>query len=423
MVFYFFIFIFLLISYNSYELFEDYYNEAEKYLNKLTLEQKIGQIFFSEFDSTKDYTEYPDITPGGYVLFSNAFNFEEKYIKENIKKIQKESIKKTGLPLGLSVDEEGGLVNRVSNYFRHEPFPSPQEIYNKSGIRGILKIDKEKRDLLKKFYINVNLAPVADISLNSKDIMYTRTIARNANDTSKYISKDVEGYVNDSFTCCLKHFPGYGNTSDTHVGRGWDDRGYEIFLTQDFLPFIAGIEQKAPMILISHNIVKCKDIEYPASLSETWHKILRNDLNFTGLIITDDLVMKAISNFYDKETAAILGVKAGNDILITGYYKEQYNAVLKAVQNGNISEDIINTAVKRIIAWKLKYISINDFIDDNQEETSDNTTLIVVLCVIGGLLIIGVIVVLIIFYKKKKNKGNNDNNNKDNKIALVNYAE
>lgn len=164
------------------------------------------------------------------------------------------------------------------------------------------------------------------------------------------------------------------------------------------------------MILISHNTVICKDDEYPASLSKTWHKILREDLNYSGLIITDDFTMDAIRHFYKKETAAILGVKAGNDIIITGYYEEQYKAVLKAVQNKEISEDLINTAVRRIIAWKLKYLSISDF-DDEQSDNNpeekpkdNNTTLIVVLSVIGGLIVIGAIVIVIIIFQKKKER-------------------
>ena len=126
--------------------------------------------------------------------------------------MNKISMEKIGLPLGLSVDEEGGIVCRVSKYFRKEGnFPSPQEIYNESGIAGILSIDQEKRDLLRNFSLNINLAPVADLSYNPNDYMFERTLGRLLNITAEYIGADVEGYVNDTFTCCAKHFPGYGN--------------------------------------------------------------------------------------------------------------------------------------------------------------------------------------------------------------------
>ena len=237
-------FLILLTLCNSSELFEDYYEEAEKYLKNLTIEQRIGQMFIPQFYPPTDYYEFPEVTPGGFLLFASAFKYNAKFIKENIKKMQRASINNTGLPLGFSVDEEGGIVNRVSKYFRDEPFPSPQEIYNKSGIEGILEIDQEKRDLLREFYMNINLAPVADVTSNPKAPLYKRTLARDANETAEYIAKDVEGYVNDNFTCCLKHFPGYGNNVDTHGGMAIDERSYETFLTEDFLPFKAGITQK-----------------------------------------------------------------------------------------------------------------------------------------------------------------------------------
>ena len=328
-------FLILLSLCNSSELFEDYYEEAEKYLKNLTIEQRIGQMFIPQFYPPIDYYEFPEVTPGGFLLFASAFNCGAKFIKENIKKIQRASFNNTRLPLGFSVDEEGGIVNRVSKYFRDKPFPSPQQIYNESGIEGILEIDQEKRNLLRKFYMNINLASVADVTSDPNAPLFKRTLARDAKEIAEYIAKDVEGYVNDNFTCCLKHFPGYGNNVDTHGGMAIDERSYETFLNEDFLPFEAGITQKVPMILISHNIVKCKDTEYPASLSIPWHKILREDLNFSGLLITDDLTMKAIKDFYTLEKAAILAVKAGNDLIITGYYETQYNAVLQAVKNGN----------------------------------------------------------------------------------------
>ena len=253
-------------------------------MKNMTIEERIGQIFFPRFNLKNSTDDIKNRKPGGFMLFANDFNFEEKYIQDYITKIQNLSYDAIGLPLGLAVDEEGGTVNRVSKYHRKEgPFPSPQEIYNKSGIEGILKIDQEKRDLLRKFYLNINLAPVADLSYNPKDYIYGRTIGRKAQEAAEYIAKDVEGYVNDNYTCCLKHFPGYGNNSDTHTGISIDNRTYENFKNEDFKVFQAGINNKAQIVLVSHNIVTCKDGKHPASISKTWHDILRHELNFTGL--------------------------------------------------------------------------------------------------------------------------------------------
>ena len=334
------------------ELFEDHYKEAEKILSKMTLEQKVGQMFFPKFNNdTKD----EDITkkfPGGFVLYANDFNLpDENIIINNIDYIQKLSQKTMKLPLGLAVDEEGGRVVRISQYHRSENFSTPHNIYNQSGLEGILKIDQEKRDLLKKFKMNVNLAPVADMSDNPADYIYPRTLGYSLNETINYIKEDVKSYVNDNFTCCAKHFPGYGNNIDTHTGIAIDEREYNVFLNVDLKPFQAGIEEKLPMILVSHNIVKCKDDKYPASISKTWHEILRNELNYSGLILTDDLSMDAIKEYNGIYSPAIIAINAGNDILLTGGdFNSHLEAAIEAAKNGTISEDTLNKACRRILA-------------------------------------------------------------------------
>ena len=109
--------------------------------------------------------------------------------------------------------------------------------------------------------------------------------------------------------------------------------------------------------MVSHNIVTCKDKIYPASLSKEWHNILRKDLNYTGLILTDDISMGAITKYKSDEPVAVLAVKSGNDIIETSNYYQHYEDVRKAVESGDIKEEIINKACRRIIAWKLKYLS------------------------------------------------------------------
>ena len=360
-IYYLFIFLIMLTLCSSSELFEEYYSQAEKYLNKMTIEERIGQMFFPRYDPETASDDIKNRKPGGFVLFAKDFNYEEDYIKNYIQELQNISKESNGLPLGLAVDEEGGLVVRVSRYHRKEgKFPSPQDIYKESGIEGILKIDQEKRDLLKKFYLNVNLAPVADVSYNEQDFIYERTLGKFANETAYYIGKDVEGYVNDNFSCCAKHFPGYGNNKDTHTGVAVDERSYDNFLKEDFLPFEAAIANKIPMILFSHNIVLCKDSKYPVSLSKEWHNIIRNELHYSGLILTDDISMGAIKQFTNNVSEAVVAILAGNDILLTSDYYKHLDAAIEAYNKGVIEENIINTACRRIIAWKLRYGLIED---------------------------------------------------------------
>ena len=388
----------LFVLCSSKDLFEDYYQKAEEFMKGMTLEEKIGQMLFPRFNLTNYTDDIPIKKPGGFVLFAYDFNYNETFIQQYINKSQELSEANVGLPLGLAVDEEGGTVVRVSPYHRDEGgFPSPQQIYNESGNDGILKIDQEKRDLLRKFFLNVNLAPVADISYNSSDYIYDRTLGRGPEESAEYIEKDVEGYVNDNFTCCAKHFPGYGNNIDTHGDIAIDKRSYEQFQNEDFLTFEAAIRKQIPMILVSHNIVLCKDKKYPASLSKAWHDILRNELNYTGLILTDDLSMGAIKKYTDNISEAVLAVNAGNDILLTSDYYKHYDALMKAADDGKITEETVDKACKRIIAWKFKYLNA-------KEREPNYTTLIIVASVLGVLILGAVILFLILWLKNRKKK-------------------
>jgi len=192
------------------------------------------------------------------------------------------------------------------------------------------------------------------VSVNENDYIYSRSFGKDAKTTSDLIRKMVEVANENKMNSCLKHFPGYGSNVDTHKGIATDNREYNTFLEQDYLPFKAGIEAKVPCILVSHNIVTSMDKDYPSSLSSKVIKELRDTLNYTGIIITDDLAMDAVKSFVEDKKAATLAIQAGNDMIITSDFKEMYDEVLESVKENVISEDTINTAVLRIISWKLE---------------------------------------------------------------------
>lgn len=152
----------------------------------------------------------------------------------------------------------------------------------------------------------------------------------------------------------LKHFPGYGSNPDTHKGIAVDNSDYESFLTRDFLPFQSGIQAGAGSVMVSHNIVTSMDEKLPASLSPKVNKILRQQLNFTGVIMTDDLSMKAIEDSIGAEEAAELAVAAGNNLLISTHFDIQIPAVLAAVKEGRIPTKSIDESVLKILEWKLQ---------------------------------------------------------------------
>ena len=335
-------------------LFSSYYDEAEEMLSKMTLEEKVGQMFLARYHSSGVINEIKNYQPAGYILFGKDFqNATPNSIKKELQDCQNAS----KIPLALGVDEEGGTVVRVSQYkaFRASPFKSPREIYANGGMNAIISDSHEKSNLLKNLGINMNLAPVVDVPKTSNDFIYKRAFSTNVNEVKDFTNQIINAMKSDNITSVMKHFPGYGNNVDTHTGIAIDKRDYSNFENRDFIPFEEGIKNGAPAILVSHNIVEFMDKSKPASLSENVHNILRNELGFSGIIMTDDLAMDAVKQYVENGDAATQAVLAGNDLIISSDFANQRNEVLQAVKDGTIEENTINNAVKRVLAWKMMY--------------------------------------------------------------------
>ena len=225
--------------------------------------------------------------------------------------------------------------------------------FNKDGgIKKILEIEKEKRNLIKNLSLNINFAPVADYTENSSSYIYNRTLGQSITETEKYISEVVKEANKDNFTTCLKHFPGYGGNTDTHKGIAIDKRELKEFKEKDFKPFIAGINQNVPMIMVSHNIIEKIDSKYPSSISAKIHKILREELKYTGLIVTDDISMGAITQFGSGQSIGTVALLSGVDIIMSSNNTQNYDDVVKAYDKGIIDIEQIDIAVTRILACK-----------------------------------------------------------------------
>lgn len=327
-------------------------SKLETYVDSMSLEQMVGQMFFARCPSSGAAAQISSYHPGGYILFARDFaNQTPASVKSTIAGYQNAS--KT--PMLIGVDEEGGTVVRVSKYpaFRASRFLSPADIYNKSGINGLVSDTAEKDALLKSLGINVNLGPVCDVSQNPSDYIYDRTLGKSGKESAPAISAMVSQMKKDKMGSVLKHFPGYGSNVDTHTGIAVDKRNIDSFRQNDFLPFAAGIKAGAGGIMINHNIVNCLDSKRPASLSPAVAKTLRNELGFKGVIMTDDLSMSAIKQYTDGKNAAVSAVIAGSDMLISSDFVNQYNAVLSAVKNGTISKSRIKQSCLRIVQWKV----------------------------------------------------------------------
>ena len=331
---------------------EDNTAAAERYVNNLPLEAQVAQMFFARCPETDAAALAGQYDIGGYILFARDFDGQTRdSVTQTIQSYQDAA----ATPMLIGVDEEGGTVVRISSNpnLRAAPFHSPQSLYNEGGFTLITSDTKEKDELLASLGVNVNFAPVCDVSTNPADFINARAFGQDAAQTSEYVRTVVSQMVADGTGMVLKHFPGYGSNVDTHTGIAIDERPLDSFRESDFLPFEAGIAAGAQSILVSHNVVNCMDSELPASLSPAVHDILRTELGFDGVIMTDDLIMEAITDYTGGENAAVLAVQAGNDMLVSSDFVTQYNAVLAAVQDGTISADRIRESAVRVIRWKL----------------------------------------------------------------------
>jgi beta-N-acetylhexosaminidase len=325
--------------------------DMKNIISKMSIEEKVGQMFIVRCPVEKAVENITEYNLGGYILFARDFEGKTKQqLADKIQSYQDVS----EIKMLIAVDEEGGTVNRLSilRAFRAVPFWSPQKLYREGGWELVISDTVEKSALLKSLGINVNMAPVCDISENPEDYIYSRTFGKNAAETSRYVETVVKTMKSESIGSVLKHFPGYGNNKDTHTGIVHDKRSYENFANNDFKPFKAGVDAGAGAVLVSHNIVEAVDDEYPASLSPKMHKLLRSEFNFNGVIMTDDLVMDAIKDYTGESEAAVAAVLAGNDLLCCTNFETQIPAVIDAVNNGIISETQIDGSVLRILKWK-----------------------------------------------------------------------
>lgn len=323
----------------------------QELLSSMSVEEKVGQMFFVRCPDTGAPEAVSQYKLGGYILFGRDFKGKTaEQVRSDIDSYQSAA----GVPLLIGTDEEGGTVVRASsnpNLFPHV-CQSPQALYAQGGMDSIIQDARQKSLTLLDLGVNVNLAPVADVSTDPNDFIYDRSFGQDAQATADYVSNVVQAMNAEGIGSVLKHFPGYGNNADTHTGVAIDQRPYETFETSDYLPFTAGIQAGADAVLVSHNVMSCVDSQLPASLSPAVHQELRNTLGFQGVIMTDDLAMEAVAAYATNESAAVMAVQAGNDMIVTTDFQTQIPQVVEAVNNGTIDEDQIDQSVTRILQWK-----------------------------------------------------------------------
>ena len=314
--------------------------KLDKIISGMTLEEKVGQLFYVRCPDEGATQWITDYHLGGFVLFGR--DFAEKTVEQvrhDIQSYQQASIK---VPLLIGVDEEGGDVVRISDNpnLYSEAFPSPKNVYEQGGWE------------LLSLGVNVNMAPVCDISDDPYSFIYSRSFSGDVSEVNTFVTKTVNICKEKRLGTVLKHFPGYGDNADTHEDMVYDDRSYETYQKTDFQPFKAGVEAGADSVLVAHIVVESMDDSLPASLSPKVHEVLRTELDFDGVIMTDDLAMEGVAKYTDADTAAVAAIQCGNDLLCCSDVETEYPAVLEAVQSGVITEERVDESVRRILRWK-----------------------------------------------------------------------
>ena len=335
---------------------------AKERLSTMTLEEKVGQLFFVRCPADSQVSDVSKYHLGGYILFGR--DTKDKTADDLIQTIAGYQAAAGEIPLLIGTDEEGGTVVRVSSNpkLRSEKYRSPQQLYQAGGMEAITEDTHKKDLLLKALGFNVNFAPVADVSTSPDDFIYARSFGQNAESTASYVAAAVSQMHRDGMGSVLKHFPGYGNNADTHTGISVDKRSLQTFLASDFLPFRVGITagDGSEAVLVSHNIMESVDKTLPSSLSPAVHVLLRQEIGFDGVAITDDLAMEAVAAYAQDGSVAVLALKAGNDMVLTSDYRTQIPQVIAAVNSGALAQRVIDSACTRVLIWKMSLGLLSD---------------------------------------------------------------
>lgn len=338
-------------------------------MENMTLREKVGQLFIIRPESiVKEYRGYEiglnadmraiyeDYPCGGFALFEKNITDEMQIIKFTT---DLHALKYAPL---LCIDEEGGSVSRISNHpnMPIDEIPNMQDIAETDDAYEAYKVGDNIGSYLKKYGFDVDLAPVADVNTNPDNpIIGVRAFGDDPVTAGAMVAAVVEGLHNNNIGACLKHYPGHGDTkTDTHLGYAETTKDWEEILNCEMVPFIAGINANADMIMVAHIAApRVTGSDEPATLSYTLiTEKLRNELHYDGIIITDAIEMKAITSVYSSGEAAVKCIQAGVDIvLMPENYIEAFDAVVKAVEDGIITEERINESLLRILRLKAKY--------------------------------------------------------------------
>jgi len=343
-------------------------SQAEEILSSMSLEEKIYQMFIvapEQLTGANPVTAAGEVTkhklmeyPVGGLIYFEANIVSPEQIKEMLDSTQSYAYEIEGLPLFLCVDEEGGRVAKIGNNtaFSVRRVPAMQEI---TGERDAYEAGAAIGGYLSQFGFNVDFAPVADVLTNSGNtVIGDRSFGNDPDAVTRLAASFSAGLHSENILSAFKHFPGHGATeADTHEGFAYTDKTYEELLEAELKPFAAAEENNVDFVMAAHiSVPEVTGDNTPCSLSHKMiTEILRDELGYQGLVITDALQMGAITQSYTPQEAAVLSIQAGVDLLLMPQdLPAAFQGVLEAVEAGEITEERIDESVRRIIRTKCK---------------------------------------------------------------------
>lgn len=344
---------------------------VETMLEQMTMREKVAQLFFVTPEALTgvsgvtvageitavSFAEYP---VGGIIYFSQNIQ-SRRQLSEMLSGMQEISMERLGIPVFLGVDEEGGTVVRVGQSGVSD-IPAIGDMFSigsTGNAEEAYDIGRQIGGYLSELHFNVNFAPVADIYSNPDNtVIGSRSFGYDAATVASMVCKEVEGLQEQGVSATLKHFPGHGNTAeDSHMGFARNYCSLDELRANELIPFQEGIKVGTDFVMVGHiSLPNILEDDTPASLSKTMvTNILRGELGFQGVIITDALNMGAIVYNYTSGDAAVRAIEAGADMLLMpADFQTAYEAVCLAVESGRISSERLDESVLRILKIKME---------------------------------------------------------------------
>lgn len=344
--------------------------QVETQLRKMSLEEKVAQLFMITPEALTGYQTVTSAGPatkqalakypvGGLIYFAQNIQNPAQLTKLT-SHTQSYAQQQTGLPLFLGIDEEGGAVARIAKNpaFSTKTYENMWTIGATGNSRNAYKVGTTIGSYLHKYGFNLDFAPDADVLTNpDNQVIGTRSFGSDPKLVANMVVQEMKGLEKKQIYACLKHFPGHGGTQgDTHKGYAYTNRTLKQLKKSELIPFQRGIQQSVSFIMVSHiSLPKVTTKDEPASVSkEIITNLLRNQMGYDGIVITDAMNMGAITSEYNSANATVKALKAGADIILMPQdFKSAYNGVLSAVRNKELSKKRINQSVRRILRVKL----------------------------------------------------------------------